>query len=186
MGLVYGTDEWEKVYQDILQRRLKEKTPPFVQGSPEWVDSYEKLIRGDEEYRNAAAGWEGTVVLHTVAEPYIGIENDGYMLMDLWHGECRSIRLVPPQVGQAADFILTGSYWTWKGAGSGQLDTSKAVMQGKIKLKGELPKIVRYNHATKRLTELSVQLGGRWFDELSADEQEDMKALGEEILARLS
>ena len=186
MSPQYGTDEWEAAYQEILQGRLKEKAPPFVQGTPEWIDAYEKLVQGGAAYKEAAAGWEGTVVLHTLAEPSIGIEEDSYMLMDLWHGECRSMRPVPPEVGEAADFILTGSYWTWKASSSGELDTNKAVMQGKIKLKGDLAKIVRYNQASTRLTELSQELGGLWFDELSSEEKKEINALGQEMASKLA
>jgi putative sterol carrier protein len=182
---VYGSAEWEGIYQEILQRRLKEEKEPYVQGSPEWVDAYEKLVQGDAEYTEAAAGWEGTVVLHTLADPSIGIEQDSYILMDLWHGECRSIRPVPPEVGEAADFVITGSYWTWKQSGKGELDTNKAVMQGKLKLKGDLGTIVRYNKASSRLTELSAQLGGRYLDELEPEEAEQMKRLTEEMTTRL-
>ncbi|RJP35284.1 MAG: hypothetical protein C4536_01105 [Actinobacteria bacterium] len=186
MAPAFGTDEWEAAYQEVLQRRLKEKSPPFVQGTPEWIAAYEKLVQGDAVYREAAAEWEGTVVLHSVAEPGLGIERDSYILMDLWHGECRSIRPVPPEVGEAADYVLTASYWTWKGTSCGELDTNKAVMQGKIKLKGDLSKIVRYNQASSRLGELSSQLGGRWFDELNPEEQEEVKLLGEELVEKLT
>ena len=185
MTLEFGSSEWEEAYQEILQRRLEGTQPPYIQGSPEWVDAYEKLVQGDAAYSEAAAGWEGTVVLHTLADPSIGIERDAYILMDLWHGECRGIRPVPPEVGEAADFVLSGSYWTWKATGTGELDSNKAVMQGKMKLKGDLAKIVRYNQAATRLSELSAQLGGRWFDELSPEEQEEMRLLTEELVARL-
>jgi len=185
MALTYGTEEWEAAYQEILQRRLREQSPPYIQGAPEWIDTYEKAVQGDAAYKEAAAGWEGTVVLHSLADPGLGIEYESYILMDLWHGDCRSIRPVPPEVGEAADYVLTGSYWTWKGTNTGELDTNKAVMQGKIKLKGDLSNIVRYNAAASRLTELSGQVGGRWFDELSPEEQEEMRLLSEEMIDRL-
>jgi putative sterol carrier protein len=185
MALEYGTDEWETAYQEILQRRLQEAKKPYVQGTPEWIDAYEKAVQGDEEYREAAAGWEGTVALHTVADPAIGMERDSYILMDLWHGDCRSIRPVPPEAGEAADYVITGSYWTWKQSGKGELDTNKAVMQGKLKLRGDLGTIVRYNKASSRLTELSGQLGGRFLDELDPEEAEKIRTLSEEIYTRL-
>ncbi len=185
MSPAYGSDEWESIYQEILQRRRQEAKKPFVQGTPEWVDEYEKMVQGDAEYREAAAGWEGTVVLHTLADPTLGIERDSYILMDLWHGECRSIRPVPAEVGEAADYVISGSYWTWKQSGKGELDTNKAVMQGKLKLKGDLGTIVRYNKASSRLTELSGQLGGRFLDELDPQEAEEIRMLTEEMVTRL-
>lgn len=185
MAAAYGTDEWEDAYQKILQRRLREAKKPYVQGTPEWIDAYEKMVQGDAEYREAAAGWEGTVALHTVADPSIGMERDSYILMDLWHGECRSIRPVPPEVGEAADYVITGSYWTWKQSGQGELDTNKAVMQGKLRLRGDLGTIVRYNKASSRLTELSGQLGGRFLDELDPEEAEEIRMLTEEMMTAL-
>ena len=185
MSPEYGSDEWESIYQEILQKRLQGAKKPYVQGTPEWVDAYEKMLQGDAEYKEAAAGWEGTVVLHSLADPDLGIERDSYILMDLWHGECRSIRPVPPEVGEAADYVITGSYWTWKQSGKGELDTNKAVMQGKLKLKGDLGSIVRYNKASSRLTELSGQLGGRFLDELDPEEAEEIRMLTEEMVTRL-
>lgn len=181
MALTYGSDEWEEAYQKILQRRLAENEEPYIQGTLEWVDKYEKLIQGDEAYREAARGWEGTVVLHTLAQPEAGIEEDSYMLMDLWHGECRKIRIVPPEVGEAADYVISGGFDVWKRISKGELDTNKAVMQGKLKLKGDLSTIVRYNQASARLTELSSGIDDRFADEVGPEEREELKQFGEEF-----
>jgi putative sterol carrier protein len=185
MVLVYGTEEWESAYQEILQRRLSEKSEPYVRGTPEWVYAYEKLVQEDAVYKEAAKGWEGTVTLHTLAEPDIGMEEDGYMLMDLWHGDCRSMRIVGPEAGEASDYVLTGSYLIWKRISIGEQDTNKALMQGRLKLKGDLPKLARYTQASTRLTDLSIQLGGRFFDELDPEETEEIKRMNEELKEKL-
>lgn len=182
---ICGSDEWEEAYQEILRERLEQPSEPYIMGTPEWVDSYEKLIQSDETYKEVARGWEGTVALHSLAQPDIGIERDGYVLMDLWHGECRKIRIVPPEVGEAADYVITASYWTWKKARTGELDTNKALMQGKMKLKGDLGKLVRYSQAVTRLGDLSRQLEGRFVDELDPAEKEEMRKFGEEMRAKL-
>ena len=181
MALTYGTEEWEAAYQEILQRRLKEKSEPYVMGTPEWVDVYEKKVQGDADYREAARDWEGTVVLHTLAEPGIGLEQDTYLLMDLWHGDCRKIRLVTPEVGETADFVITGSYLIWKKVNRSEVDTNKAVMQGKLSLKGDLATIVRYTQASTRLTELSMSIDTLFPDEISPEQLEDLKELTEEF-----
>lgn len=59
MAPVYGSDEWEEAYQEILRRRLQVATRPYVIGTPEWVDDYEKAVQQDEKYREVAAKWEG-------------------------------------------------------------------------------------------------------------------------------
>lgn len=181
MALAYGTEEWEAAYRELVQKRLQERSKPYIQGTPEWVDAYERLVQGDEVYREAAQGWEGTVALHTLADPDLGMEEDSYMLMDLWHGECRKIRIVPPEVGEAADYILTASFDTWKKIGKGELDTTRAVMQGKVKLRGDISKLVRYTKASSRLTELSSTIACRYLDEVGPEELEDLKRFGEEV-----
>jgi putative sterol carrier protein len=185
MALTYGSDEWEAAYQEILQRRLQEQAKPYITGTPEWIDAYEKLVQGDAEYREAAAGWEGTVVIHTLAEPSVGMDEDSYMLMDLWHGDCRKIRPVPKEVGESADYVITGSYHVWKQANNAEIDTNKAMMQGKLKLKGNLATIVRYVQASTRLTQLSSQMETRFPDEISPEELEELKQFGEEFKERL-
>jgi len=185
MAPVYGSDEWEEAYQEILRRRLQVATRPYVIGTPEWVDDYEKAVQQDEKYREVAAKWEGSVVLHTIAEPDMGVKRDIYILMDLWHGECRGMRVVPPGVGEAADYVISGSPTTWLRLGKGEIDTNKAVMQGKIRLKGNLSNLVRYGQASACLGKVSATLRGRSYDALEPREAEDLKALEEEFVARL-
>jgi putative sterol carrier protein len=185
MALVYGSREWEETYQDILRRRKEIATEPFAIGTPEWVDAYEKAVQVDHVYKEVAADWEGTVVLRTMADPDAGVERDIYIFMDLWHGECRCMRIVPPEVGEAADYVIAGSATTWKKMGSGQLDANKAVMQGKLMLKGNLGDLVRYSRASARLGKISASLKGRSPDRLDPEETEKLRVLEEEFVARI-
>jgi putative sterol carrier protein len=185
MALVYGSVEWEEAYQEILCKRKEIATRPFVIGTPEWVDAYEKAIQEDETYKEVAADWEGTVVLHTMAEPNAGAKRDIYIFMDLWHGDCRSMRIVPPEVGEAADDVIAGSPTTWKRMGAGELDTNKAVMQGTLRLKGDLGNLVRSSRASARLGKVSAKLKGRSPDKLDKEEAEKLRVLEDEFVERL-
>jgi putative sterol carrier protein len=155
----YGTDAWEAEYQAMLAKRTQ-KDPPYIYFSPEWGGLYEKTIQGDEQYKDAAKDWEGTVVLHVEPAPEWGLDIDLYVFMDLWHGACRSIRLVPPAAGEAGDFVISGSLERWTQVAKKELDSTKGMMQGKLKLKGDLPTIVRAVRASQRLTDLSADVGG--------------------------
>jgi putative sterol carrier protein len=182
----YGTDEWEAAYQEILQRRLEEHSPPYIMGTPEWTDAYENLVKSDQEYREAAKEWEGTVALCTLMDPELGMEEDSYLLMDLWHGECRRIRLVPVDVGQAADFVITGQYSVWKKVNRAELDATKAMMQGRLKLRGDLPTLVRSNRASTRLTEITSSMQTVFPDDLPLEQIEELTVLGREMKEKLS
>jgi putative sterol carrier protein len=175
MALKYGTDEWESEYQAMVAKR-SEKPPPYIYFTPEWVVQFEKIIQEDAEYREAAKDWEGTVVLHVEAAPDYGLDVDLYIFMDLWHGDCRSVRIVPPDVGEAGDFVISGSLERWTQVGKKELDSTKGMMQGKLKLKGDLPTIVRAVRASQRLTDLSAEVGGKFPTELSDEDKLELKA----------
>jgi len=176
MALKYGTDEWETDYMAMVAERSK-NPPPYIYFSPEWVALYEKTIQEDAEYREAAKDWEGTVVLHIGAAPEYGLDVDLYCFMDLWHGDCRSIRIVPPEVGEAGDFVITGSLERWVQVGKKELDSTKGMMQGKLKLKGDLPTIVRAVRASQRLTDLSADVGGKFPTDLSPEDKEELQSI---------
>lgn len=180
MSFEYGTDEWESEYQAVVAERMK-NPPPYMYFSPEWAALWEKAIREDEQYRQSAATWEGSVVLHVEQAPEYGLDIDLFLFMDLWHGDCRSLRFVPQEAGEAGDFMISGSLERWMQIGKKELDTTKAMMQGKLKLKGDLPTIVRAIRPTQRLTELSVEVGGIFPTDFTDKEISEIRALCAEL-----
>jgi hypothetical protein len=56
-----------------------------------------------------------------------------------------------------------------------ELDVVKGLMQGKIKLKGHLPTIVRYNKAAVRLVDLVADVNTIYLDEMDSEEIESFK-----------
>ena len=170
----YGTDEWEAEYKAMLADRMKNPAP-YIYFTPEWAALYEKTIQNDADYAEAAKTWEGTVVLHVEAAPEWGLDIDIYVFMDLWHGECRSIRIVPTDAGEAGDFVITGSLERWEQVAKKELDSTKGMMQGKLKLKGDLPTIVRAVRASQRLTDLSADVGGFFPTELNDEQKAEFK-----------
>jgi putative sterol carrier protein len=183
MALEYGTDEWEKEYQAVVAEKTQ-TPPPYLYFTPEWVSLFEKAIQEDDTYREAAKDWEGSVVLHVEPDPDRGLEFDLYVLLDLWHGACRSIRIVPAAVGEAGDFIITGSLDRWTQVGKKELDAVKGMMQGKLRLQGDLPTIVRAVRAAQRLTELSAEVGGIFPPDLPYDEIQEFRAMVNELAER--
>lgn len=186
MAIQYGTDEWFRLYEEEVSKRLK-TPPPYIFFTPEWITLFQKAIREDTLYQKVAEGWEGTVCLHVEKKPKYGLDVDLYLLLDLWHGDCRSAMLVPPDVGEAADYVITASLDHWIKIGRKELDTVKGMMQRKLKLKGSLPSMVRYVKASNRLTEISAEVGGKFPDELTPEGIEELRQvvrdLGSKLLA---
>jgi putative sterol carrier protein len=133
--------------------------------SEEWVKRFKEEVQKSPSYKEAAKTWEGDLTLVLQADPQVGIEADLHLYMDLWHGDCRDMRLVSKEEGEKAQFVITGSYDRWKQVAKGELEPVKGMMQGKLKLKGNLPYIVRYVQAAKELITCTSKIPARFPDE---------------------
>jgi putative sterol carrier protein len=134
--------------------------------SNEWLDEYVVRINESSEYREAAATWEGDVCYVFEPEPDKGVPEEIWSWLDLWHGECRDARYaVSPEEGGKAKFVILGPYSRWKEIIRKELDPVKAMMQGKLKLKGDLPTIVRYVKAANELVNLAASVPTEFVDE---------------------
>jgi putative sterol carrier protein len=127
--------------------------------SSEWLDAYVEKINSSDEYQEAAATWEGDLAYVFGAEPDKGVPEDVWVWVDLWHGKCRDHRYgVTPEEGSAAKFLIRAPYTRWKEVMNGDLDPIKGMMTGKLKLKGNLPMLVRYTRAAKVLVKLAGEV----------------------------
>jgi putative sterol carrier protein len=133
--------------------------------SEDWLNEYVKRINESSEYKEASATWEGDVAFVFEAEPDNGVPEDIWAWLDLWHGECRQGKLVPAEEGEKARFIIRAPYSRWKEVIRKELDPVKGMMQGKLKLKGDLPTIVRYVKASNELVNLAGSVPTEFVDE---------------------
>jgi putative sterol carrier protein len=184
MGYTYGTPEWEAAFIKRIQERIATTPKPFIVFSPEWVGEWEKYIQNDEKYKAVAIpDWEHPIVIHLQKNPAFGVDQDIYVKMDLWHnGACRSIRFIPSTaVGQPGHFVITGTIERWIAVGRKQLDVVKGMMQGKLKLKGDLPSIVKAVKASVRLVETVGEVGGTYPDEMNPEQVEAFRKVVQDL-----
>ncbi len=137
--------------------------------SEKWLAEYVDLINGSAEYADAAATWEGDLVFVYEKEPDKNVPDDIYAWLDLWHGKCRSASILEgPDDPRAsgAQFTIAAPYSRWKSVVRKELDPVKGMMQGKIKVKGDLPTIVRYVKASNVLVDLTTKLDTQFIDEV--------------------
>ncbi|MBV9100132.1 MAG: SCP2 sterol-binding domain-containing protein [Candidatus Dormibacteraeota bacterium] len=133
--------------------------------SPEWAQAFKDEINKSSVYKQAAAGWEGSVGLVVLAEPDKNVPEDLGIFLDLWHGEARDVKIVSRPDAEKADYVITGSYSRWKKVATKQLDATKGIMLGQLKLRGNFPTIVRYTKASQELTECTTRVAVRWPDD---------------------
>ncbi|MDP9326847.1 MAG: SCP2 sterol-binding domain-containing protein [Actinomycetota bacterium] len=131
-----------------------------------WFQALVERIGSSAAYRDAAAGWEGDIAFLIEAEPDRGLPEEVWGLLDLWHGECRSGGVVAPERGRAAAYVIRAPYSRWKEVVTGELDPIKGMMQGKLKVQGDLPTIVREVRSASELVELTQQIPTEFPDEV--------------------
>jgi putative sterol carrier protein len=134
--------------------------------SKEWLDTYVQRINESPGYREAAETWEGDVAYVFEPEPDKGVPDEIWAWLDLWHGECREAKYgISPEEGERSKFIIRAPYTRWKEVIKKELDPVKGMMQGKLKLKGDLPTIVRYVKAANELVNLASSVPTEFVDE---------------------
>src|SRR5229473_3378626 len=133
--------------------------------SDEWAREYKDEVNKSPVYKNAAKGWKWTVGLVVEAEPDKHFPESKGIVMDLFDGEARDITVGSAADAQKCDFVITAPYSRWKEVATKQLDATKGMLQGKLKLKGDLPTIVRYAKASQEMTECTTRVAVEWPDE---------------------
>lgn len=121
--------------------------------SQDWAEAWAAALNASPEYREAAATWEGPVAL---------LLDDGVsearraVLLDLWHGSCRSARAVEPDALSDAGFVFRANSGGWRDVLSGKTSPVMALMSGKIRLaRGNLADLLPYASAAKQLLDLA-------------------------------
>ena len=133
--------------------------------SPEWAQAFKEEINKSPVYQQAAKGWKWTVGLVVEAEPDRKFPEAKGIVMDLFEGQARDVRVGSAADAQACDFVITGPYSRWKQVALKELDATRGMLQGKLKLKGDLPTVVRYTKASQELTECTTRVPVTWPDE---------------------
>jgi putative sterol carrier protein len=129
--------------------------------SNEWVAAYKDAINANAEYKRAGKDWtHGVVAMVVKAEPSLGIAEDQAMWLDVDQGTCRDCKLIPAkEAEEKAPFVVVATYAQWKSVIKKEIDPTKALMQGRLKLtKGHMPTMVKYVNASKQLVESTTRV----------------------------
>jgi putative sterol carrier protein len=130
-----------------------------------WFREFVAVINASDRYREAAADWEGDIAFQIEAEPDKGVPHTVWGWLDLWHGACRSGGVVEEAKGSASRYVIAAPYSRWKEVLQGDLDPIRGMMQGKLRVKGDLPTIVRYVNAANELVHLTGTIDTQFPDE---------------------
>ena len=99
---------------------------------PAWAERLERELKSSEPFRSAAAGWKGSLVL--VLDPEERGADLRAVLVDLAHGGTPQVRPALPRDFATASFRVDGPGRAWRRLLNGDLDPSKALAGGELRL----------------------------------------------------
>ncbi|HPL64370.1 MAG TPA: SCP2 sterol-binding domain-containing protein [Syntrophales bacterium] len=120
----------------------------------EWMNAFRQRIADSKEYREIAGNWEGSVSIIINPDPARGVPETVYLFTDYWHGDVKDFLVCDKAKAESADFIMSGDYIRWKQIARKEIEATKALMQGKLKLKGNLVYVVRNVKTVNKVVDL--------------------------------
>jgi putative sterol carrier protein len=124
--------------------------------SEEWGALLVEALNSSKNFEEAAKDWEGDF-LFTV-EPENTASESSALYVDLWHGKCRGVEFLKSNVGKNAAFTISGTYENWKGLLKKEIDPVQGFMTGKIKLKGDVGKLMQNIRFAEELIETTSKV----------------------------
>ena len=114
--------------------------------SAPWAQALCQALNDSDEYRDAAATWEGdlSLVAQTDADPRV-------VYLDLHHGACRSALAGPDAAAREAAFSIEAPLGVWRDLLAGTLDPIMGMMLGKLTVRGNVATIAAHAAAAKAL-----------------------------------
>jgi len=121
-----------------------------------WIKQFHDEVNSSEPYRQAAKNWEGD--FYFIVEPEGALTKPVYMFMDLWHGESRDAFIAQDPTVKNPEFVISAPVSTWKDVIELRLDPMKGLMTKKLKLKGNMAKIMRAVKAANELVRCTTRV----------------------------
>ena len=132
--------------------------------SLEWLKALQELINSNPEYEKAAADHEGAMTM--VIEPEEGLLDEEYILWtDPYHGKLREVKRLKSIDEEKSEFLLNGKYSVWKKIIKGEQDPMRALMTGKIKVKGQMTSLLKQTRPAKITMETFQKIETVFIDE---------------------
>jgi len=138
----------------------------YIFPSDEWINALKSQINASEEYQQSGATWDaGDMCLVINQNPELGLNDKFYLWLDLCQGACRDAKQVPPERGEKARFLISADYDRWKEVLTRQLDPLRGMVMGKIKVRGDLPTLIRHAKAAQDLLDCATHVPTEFLDE---------------------
>ncbi len=132
--------------------------------SEEWGRALVDQTNANGTFLAAAPDWQGPVIFGILAVEGKS-DKTWYFYIDPTGGTLTDFEVLNGPDEKPAQFVISGPYTNWKQIVSGQLDSMQAIIKGKLKVKGNLPLLLKQVAASKALMEEAQQVPTEFIDE---------------------
>jgi len=132
----------------------------FTFPSGAWIQELSRRLNESESYARSAKDWEGDFVF--VVEPDEEYEETAYLFLGLRHGKSTGAAQVASEDERDAEFLIRAPYGVWRRVIEGELDPIRGMMTRRLKLSGNLMKIMRYPKAAQEIVSCCAEVPTDW------------------------
>jgi len=117
--------------------------------SDEWIKALSGKLNESESYERSAKDWEGDFLF--IVEPDDAHDDTAYLFLGLYHGKSPDAAMVESEDAREAEYVLRAPFSNWRRVIEGELEPIQGMMTRKLKLAGNMMKIMRYPKAAKEI-----------------------------------
>jgi len=128
--------------------------------SDEWIKQLSRQLNESESYERSAKDWEGDFVF--IVEPDEAYGETAYLFLGLYHGKSPEAFLQDGPDDRETEFRISAPFSTWRRVIEGKLDPIQGMMMRKLRLNGNLTKIMRYPRAAKEIVSCCALVPTDW------------------------
>lgn len=121
-----------------------------------WSQDLAEQLRSRQEFRSAAARWEGIVILAMTGLPSDEVRR---VYLDLWHGDCREARAGTAADNASARLVFSATALAWQQLFGGKLPPLQALLTGKLTLtKGNIMELAPFAGLAGQLVDAAASV----------------------------
>ncbi len=117
--------------------------------SDEWIKELSRQLNESEAYAKSAKDWEGDFVF--IVDPDDAYDGVAYLYLGLYHGKSPDAGAMASADERETEFVLRAPFSNWRKVIEGKLDPIQGMMTKKLKVEGNMMKIMRYPKAAKEI-----------------------------------
>ncbi len=133
--------------------------------SEQWLGEWVARCNADPYFRSVGRGWQGAAgcVVKSVGT---ALPESLYLRLEGQDGQWHSYRLgSSPLLVDEANFVLSADYEVWKSVIQQRTHPVRAMVQGRVRVRGQLSVVLRWTQPLLRMTELAGLIQTSFLDE---------------------